>query len=205
MGATAYILIKGRHFRFVILVFICVYQSTTMKATRAVPMITTGVRHFGTTQSTRALPALLPQDGKKAMRARTWFVQGLTGQEDRSNGGIDVVIAPKDLAVMKPDLANWLKLSDAEKDDKLNAWRKAGFLKLNPDAAAKYWDINYPKYLHPGWVRFDSLFYGQGVAPGGITEEEIKHDPMTLGLWVQLLPIVILLGLAVFPNIKKIQ
>ena len=211
-----------------------------MKATRAVPMITTGVRHFGTTQSTRALPALLPQDGKKAMRARTWFVQGLTGQEDRSNGGIDVVIAPKDLAVMKPDLANWLKLSDAEKDDKLNAWRKAGFLKLNPDAAAKYWDINYPKYkealdimapanaegralnsgekmaiwklqvrndhpksLHPGWVRFDSLFYGQGVAPGGITEEEIKHDPMTLGWWVQLLPIVILLGLAVFPNIKR--
>merc|ERR1719270_1972640 len=80
------------------------------------------------------------------MRARTWVIQGLTGQEDRSHGGIDVVIKPAHLAIMKPDLANWLKLSDAEKDDKLNAWRKAGYLKLNPDAAAKYWDINYPKY-----------------------------------------------------------
>merc|ERR1712038_1586451 len=113
-----------------------VYRSTTMKATRAVPLISTGVRHFGTTQSTRALPALLPQDGKKAMRARTWAIQGLTGQEDRSHGGIDVVIKPAHLAIMKPDLANWLKLSDAEKDDKLNAWRKAGYLKLNPDAGA---------------------------------------------------------------------
>merc|ERR1719150_1473180 len=119
-------------------------------------------------------------------------------QEDRANGGIDVVIAPKDLAEMKGDLANWSKFSDAEKDDKLNAWRKAGKLKLNPDTGGKYWDINFPKYkealdimapanaegralnssekmaiwklecrndhpksLHPGWVRYDSLFYGQ--------------------------------------------
>merc|ERR1719400_1909390 len=67
-------------------------------------------------------------------------------QEDRANGGIDVVIAPKDLAEMKGDLANWLKFSDAEKDDKLNAWRKAGKLKLNPDTGGKYWDINFPKY-----------------------------------------------------------
>jgi hypothetical protein len=210
-----------------------------MKATRAVPLISTGVRHFGTTRSQAALPALLPQDGKKAMRARTWWIQGLTMQEDRANGGIDVVIAPKDLAEMKGDMANWLKFSDAEKDDKINAWRKAGKLKLNPDSGAKYWNINYPKYkealdiiapanaegralnsgekmaiwklecrndhpksLHPGWVRFDSLMYGQGVAPGGITEEEIKHDPMGPFL-LQLLPIVILLGLAVWPNIKR--
>merc|ERR1719278_2331279 len=67
-------------------------------------------------------------------------------QEDRANGGIDVVIAPKDLAEMKGDMANWLKFSDAEKDDKINAWRKAGKLKLNPDSGAKYWNINYPKY-----------------------------------------------------------
>ena len=40
-----------------------------------------------------------------------------------------MVIKPAHLAIMKPDLANWLKLSDAEKDDKLNAWRKAGYLK----------------------------------------------------------------------------
>merc|ERR1711936_1223353 len=101
-----------------------VYQST-MKAARAVPSILSGVRQFGTTPSRGALPALLPGDGKKAMRLRTWFIQGLT---------------------MKGDLANWLKFSDAEKDDKLNAWRKAGKLKLNPDTGGKYWDINYPKY-----------------------------------------------------------
>merc|ERR1712183_1041809 len=108
-----------------------VYQST-MKAARAVPSILSGVRQFGTTPSRGALPALLPGDGKKAMRLRTWFIQGLTMQEDRANGGIDVVIAPKDLAEMKGDLASWLKFSDAEKDDKLNAWRKAGKLKFPP-------------------------------------------------------------------------
>merc|ERR1712141_567287 len=133
----------GRHFRFVIF---DLHLSTTMKAARAVPSILSGVRQFGTTPSRGALPALLPGDGKKAMRLRTWFIQGLTMQEDRANGGIDVVIAPKDLAEMKGDLANWLKFSDAEKDDKLNAWRKAGKLKLNPDTGGKYWDINFPKY-----------------------------------------------------------
>ena len=210
-----------------------------MKAARAVPSILSGVRHFGTTPSQGALPALLPGPGKKAMRLRTWFIQGLTMQEDRANGGIDVVIAPKDLAEMKGDLANWLKFSDAEKDDKLNAWRKAGKLKLNPDTGGKYWDINFPKYkealdimapanaegralnssekmaiwklecrndhpksLHPGWVRYDNLLYGQGVAPGGITEEEIKYDP-NMEFILICLPIAILLGLAVWPNIKR--
>merc|ERR1712186_277622 len=62
---------------------------------------------------------------------------------------------------------------------------------------------DHPKSLHPGWKRYDSLFYGQGVAPGGITKEEIDHDPMVLGWYVQWLPILILLGLAVAPNIKR--